>query len=223
VLAGFALGAGTRPGDGRSWRAVVAAVLIIALCGAYAVVYRRAYFAMVRNSHDREFALADLYAEGGPTRDTLLFLYPPGIEHAKARVERFSRLHLGPFAPGMRATGERLAAEVRPVAQPRDVQGIHQTSDCQFGATGWAWDRANPNHPVRLNIFDGDVWLDTTTADWFSQELLNMGIGDGRHVFRYALADALKDGKPHMITVRVAGTGAPLTQTPRMVICNARS
>jgi len=92
-----------------------------------------------------------------------------------------------------------------------------------FGAAGWAWDRTEPSHPVRVNIFDGETWLDTTTADWFSQELLTMGIGDGRHVFRYVLADLLKDGKPHMITVRVAGTGAALAQTPRMVICNAKS
>jgi hypothetical protein len=114
-----------------------------------------------------------------------MFLYSSGVESARARVETFRRLHLGPFAPGMRSTGERLARELSPIAEADDAQGVHETAGCFLGATGWVWDRTQPNRPVRLDIFDGDERLDTVTAGWFDRHLLAARMGNGRQG-RYA-------------------------------------
>ena len=61
-----------------------------------------------------------------------------------------------------------------------------------------------PNERVRFDVVvDGEVVL-TDSADQFGDDLLNAGLGDGRHRFAIALGDvaALRSGSMHEVVVR---------------------
>src|SRR6266498_5014790 len=97
-------------------------------------------------------------------------------------------------------------------------QGAHGRSDCT-GIFGWAWDRSRPGEPVDVDIYDGDALLATVAANQFHQSLLEAGKGNGKHIFVYALPARLKDGRPHIIRVKIAGTGIELKNTPKTIVC----
>lgn len=97
-------------------------------------------------------------------------------------------------------------------------QGAHGRSDC-MGIYGWAWDSMRPDKPVNVDIYDGDTLLATVTADQFHQSLLDAGKGNGKHIFFYALPARLKDGQPHIMRVKIAGTSIELKNTPKTIIC----
>jgi hypothetical protein len=99
-------------------------------------------------------------------------------------------------------------------------QGAHGRSD-GTGIYGWAWDRSRPDEPVDVDIYDGDALLATVTANHFHQSLLEAGKGNGKHIFFYALPARLKDGRPHIIRVKIAGTSIELKNTPKMVVCTS--
>jgi hypothetical protein len=83
---------------------------------------------------------------------------------------------------------------------------------------GWARDKDQPNSAVQINIYDGETLLATLPADGFSQDLLDLGMGDGRHGFRYPTPSRLKDWRPHTIRVTLAGTNAELWDSPKTII-----
>jgi hypothetical protein len=82
---------------------------------------------------------------------------------------------------------------------------------------GWAWDRNQPDRPIEVDIFDGDTKVATVVANQFRLDLLNAGIGDGKHAFHYPTPARLKDGKAHTIHVKTAGTNKELTASPATV------
>ncbi len=201
------------------WRRYVAAALLLAAVAAYGAGYVFGYGIMLHTSRNLEFALATLYSPAGADRDVMLFLYPPGVETGRERVEELMRLQLGPFSPGMRPEGLRLAAALRPATDVQNIDGVYRAGACDVGVQGWVWDTTQPDRPVRVDIFDGNERVDTVTAGWFAQHLVIAGMGNGRHVFRYVVPETLKDGRPHLITVRVAGTGIVLKGTPIALTC----
>jgi D-alanine transfer protein len=93
-------------------------------------------------------------------------------------------------------------------------EGFHDLNG-PSAIAGWAWDRTRPDRSVPVDIYDGEELLATIAADQFSEGLKKAKIGNGRHVFTYAVPERLKDGRPHMIRVRIAGTGLDLKRTPR--------
>jgi hypothetical protein len=97
-------------------------------------------------------------------------------------------------------------------------EGFHDVTNCN-GIMGWAWDRNRPNEPVRVDIYDGSTLLATVPADEFRKDLLNAGIGNGRHGFLYPTPPRLKDSKPHSIRMKFAGTNIDLTHTPKEINC----
>jgi D-alanine transfer protein len=103
-------------------------------------------------------------------------------------------------------------------AGPRDkisnYEGFHNSSGPSMIA-GWAWDTINPDRAVPVDIYDGKQLLATVAADRFSEGLKKAGIGNGQHAFLYAIPQHLKDGHPHVIRVRIAGTALDLKRTPQ--------
>jgi hypothetical protein len=93
-------------------------------------------------------------------------------------------------------------------------EGFHD-SNGPSTISGWAWDVTHPDRFVPVDIYDGEQLIATIAADRFSEGLKKAGIGNGRHVFAYAVRERLKDGRPHMIRVRIAGTGLDLKTTPK--------
>jgi hypothetical protein len=81
---------------------------------------------------------------------------------------------------------------------------------------GWAWDATQPAAAISIDIYDGDNLLATVKADVFRKDLKKKGNG-GKHGFRYPTPASLKDGKPHSVRVRFAGTKLDLINTPKLV------
>src|ERR1700722_876817 len=54
---------------------------------------------------------------------------------------------------------------------------------------GWAWNPANHNQRIRLDVFWQDKFVGQFTADVFREDLLSKG--DGRHAFRAHIPERL--------------------------------
>lgn len=101
---------------------------------------------------------------------------------------------------------------------PPQLEGFHDIATCD-GIVGWAWDANNPNEPIKVEVFSGDKLISTVTADIFRQDLLDDHKGNGKHGFTYTLPPQLKDGVPHSIRVKFAGTAMDLGNTPKEINC----
>lgn len=105
---------------------------------------------------------------------------------------------------------------------PPAYGGFHDSINC-YGISGWAWDANQPNTPIQVSIYKDGTFLNTILADGFRQDLLNAGIGDGRHGFGYSLPASVRDGNSHSIEVRFGGTNTKLNQSPRTIQCRSLS
>lgn len=96
--------------------------------------------------------------------------------------------------------------------------GALDTIGCEF-ISGWVWDQAHPDSSVTIEILDGETLLSTHKADLFRQDLVDAGFGNGKYGFRIPTPAIIKDGLPHTIRVRVAGSSYELIRSPGRVIC----
>lgn len=83
----------------------------------------------------------------------------------------------------------------------------------------WAWDSTRPDEPIKVDIYDGGTLIDTVNAEHFRQDLLNAGKGNGKHYFIWPTSIQLKDGKPHTIALKFAGTALEVGP-PKPLTCN---
>ena len=88
--------------------------------------------------------------------------------------------------------------------------------------SGWAYDKTRPDTPLDLEVFDGDVSVATARAGTFRPDLLAAGKSDGKHAFNIPVPSWMKDGTPHLIRVKVAGTGFYLNNSPKELTCNEK-
>lgn len=96
--------------------------------------------------------------------------------------------------------------------------GFHSGADCEE-IYGWAWNRQQPDSPIRVDIYDGDKLLATIKAERWQQNLLNAGAGNGYHGFSYPVPASLKDQQAHSVSVRFSGTEVKLSNTPQLITC----
>ena len=82
---------------------------------------------------------------------------------------------------------------------------------------GWAFDPANPERQVLVEFFDRERRIGETVAGQFREDLLQAGIGDGCHAFRFLLPLELFDGKEHAIIGCIAENGFVLHHSPHML------
>ncbi len=100
------------------------------------------------------------------------------------------------------------------VVSDADYEGSHDAASL-VEVAGWVWDRNNPGRVLDVEILcDGDL-LATVGATRHRPDLADAAKGDGQHAFRLATPSCLKDGRPHVGSVRVAGTDLNLHGTPR--------
>lgn len=83
-------------------------------------------------------------------------------------------------------------------------------------AVGWARSEASGDLPVTIEVQADGRWVASGAADVFRGDLLEAGVGRGKHAFRIALPLALCDGEPHEISVRAGPSGVPLEPIVRM-------
>jgi D-alanine transfer protein len=113
------------------------------------------------------------------------------------------------------AAASKLVAASKPFAASRPAYAGHHQATTSERITGWAWDGSQPDTPVKVDLYDGDQLLATILADRFRQDLKKGGKGDGRHGFVCSVPPSLKDGKKHMIRIRISGTSIDLKSTPQ--------
>lgn len=101
---------------------------------------------------------------------------------------------------------------------PPAYEGYLDVVNCD-AIIAWGWDSNRPNDPVKLDIYDGNLLLATVVAEHFRQDLLNAGKGNGKHYVIWNVPVQLKDGKPHVITVKYGGTALEVAP-PKEITCN---
>jgi hypothetical protein len=85
--------------------------------------------------------------------------------------------------------------------------------------SGWAWNSAFPNSPVRVDVFaDGELLITGVLANRFREDLLEAGKGNGKHAFEFATPFQLLDDSPHEISAKVWGPLVELAGSPQQVL-----
>lgn len=102
--------------------------------------------------------------------------------------------------------------------EPNSLEGFHDATDCN-SIKGWVWDTLRPNDPVKVEIYEGQTLIATVSANLFRKDLLDARKGNGAHAFDYPTPARLKDGRPHVIRAKAAGTGFNLTGTSKQIDC----
>jgi hypothetical protein len=110
------------------------------------------------------------------------------------------------------------------VVAPSEVSGSFDGfingADCG-SFRGWAWDRNKVNIVMSVDILDGASKVATIPAGDFRQDLLDAGKGNGKHAFRFNIPEPLKDGKPHSLSARIAGSSFILKDSPKALVCQS--
>ena len=122
--------------------------------------------------------------------------------------------------PAERTSPEAPAAAAAPLAAaaPASYEGMYDVANCN-GIMGWAWDRARPDEPIAVDVYDGEKKIATMTAADFLEGLKAAGKGNGKHSFTLITPPSLKDGKTHRIVMRFAGTSQELLGDRREITC----
>jgi len=108
--------------------------------------------------------------------------------------------------------------------QPGSARGAHayegryEKASCEE-ISGWAWDASNPQASVGVDVYADGTSLATVQADLFRHDLADAGRGNGSHAFVYVPPSRLKDGWPHEMRVKIAGTDIELSKLPRSIVC----
>jgi GT2 family glycosyltransferase/glycosyltransferase involved in cell wall biosynthesis len=82
------------------------------------------------------------------------------------------------------------------------------------GIKGWIWDPAQPEKRVALELLDGDNLLATVLASEYRADLVEAGIGDGRHGFTIGFSETLLPFARHTLHLRPAGSTVELPTFP---------
>jgi hypothetical protein len=99
------------------------------------------------------------------------------------------------------------------------LEGAFDLANCESIA-GWAWDSLQPNTPISVDVFSDSTLIATVPANQFRQDLSDAGKGNGFHAFTFPVPPPLKDGNPHTVFVRFAGTALQLSNSPRTLTCS---
>jgi hypothetical protein len=102
---------------------------------------------------------------------------------------------------------------------PESYEGYYDFTNCN-GIMAWAWDRSRPDELLQVDVYDGDTRIATIVAGDFREDLRAAGKGSGKHGFTLITPVKLKDGKPHKIVLRFAGTSQELSNGPRELNCS---
>jgi hypothetical protein len=78
--------------------------------------------------------------------------------------------------------------------------------------TGFAWDMRHSDSPQWVDVSADDVLLATVLADEVRPGLPNYGVGSHKCGFNLATPDALKDGKVHVVRVKISGAEQVLAE-----------
>src|SRR5438067_3933785 len=85
------------------------------------------------------------------------------------------------------------------------------------GIKGWIWDPTEPDKTVTIELLDGDSVLARVVASAYRPDLIDAGIGDGRHGFTISFTETLLPFARHVLHLRPAGSTAELPSFPMVL------
>ena len=85
---------------------------------------------------------------------------------------------------------------------------------------GWAWNSAEPDTPITVDLYEDGVYIETVTAGNFRQDLLNAGIGNGVHGFQINTPGKLLDGLWHQVNFAYGGTMTWVSNAHQALMCS---
>jgi hypothetical protein len=101
----------------------------------------------------------------------------------------------------------------KPAAVSSTAAGVLDSRGATRTVSGWAWDPTQPNVAINVDIYEGETLLGTVLADKFRPALP----GNGKHAFAYPLPPKLRDGKAHVIAVKITKTNIELKHSPQLL------
>ncbi|WP_353720803.1 T9SS type A sorting domain-containing protein [Dyadobacter sp. 676] len=96
--------------------------------------------------------------------------------------------------------------------------GNFEWFDCE-SIKGWAWDKNAPGSAVEVELYEGTTVYASALANIYRDDLKANGTGTGNYGFRIPMPAALRDGRDHQVSIRVKGSSAVLTNSPRALNC----
>jgi hypothetical protein len=99
-------------------------------------------------------------------------------------------------------------------------QSNFDSPDCNQ-LTGWVWDKNLPSAAMTVELYEGEIVYGTALANLYRENLKTAGYGTGNYGFSMPMPTALRDGKPHQLSVRVKGSNYILAGSPRAISCAA--
>jgi hypothetical protein len=196
-------------------RALILAVTALAV--HYVWRYQQGYVAFAQDHKARTVGLTELYRDEADQGKAALGILDADTDLMRKNAHLLEQRSLGPFSLSMSEERRRLLNAVIPATNVVEGDGFLDRADCS-AITGWAWDRQQPDVPVKIDIYDGEVLLGTTPADGFRRDLLDSHVGNGRHSFDY-FAPPHKLAGAHTIHARISGMNRDLDLSPKHLVC----
>ena len=139
---------------------------------------------------------------------------------SKAESIEDASAHLESSAPviGWEAADDDVSAAAIGTDSDTAVSGTFDGLDGRY-AVGWARDDVQLTVPVPIEILADERWVAEGVANVLRGDLLDAGIGDGKHGFKYPVPASLKDGKAHAIRAEIADTKFALQDAARIITC----
>lgn len=148
-------------------------------------------------------------------------------EHPDIVIQEVSEVHLleEPPVDPLEVRGLKFPEDEQPVQNPAstggrapEYNGYQDITNCQRVA-GWAWDKSRPDDTLNVAVYDGNTLLAVIPAYQFRDDLIQAGIGDGRHGFSYEFPRGFRDVGLHSISVKVANAEFRLHNAPASLTC----
>ncbi len=108
--------------------------------------------------------------------------------------------------------------QVPPLVKGIPYSGFLEGANCTEIA-GWVWNKNQPEVALKVEICDDDRVIQTIEASELRDDLVKNSIGTGKYGFRLPTPAQFKDGQPHTVRVRVAGTLLELRKSPQSLTC----
>lgn len=86
---------------------------------------------------------------------------------------------------------------------------------------GWATSRPRPQTWLTVEIYDGQRLIGSVPADVFRPDVYQAGAGALLSGFDFPIPAVVRDGRPHSITVRIAGTSQQLSGSTGPITCSS--
>jgi hypothetical protein len=121
----------------------------------------------------------------------------------------------------MEPTPTSTSPQVTTITTAKDLgsfYGYVDKLDC-VGISGWVAQADQPNVAVKVNLYIDNVYSKQVTANQKAVSPLSPCLGE-LHGFSTTLPASRVDGKPHTVSLKVAGSNYELNWSPRSVQCS---